>query len=35
MITTAVWATFQTSLYVELRNWKDGPQTQTLDAIFA
>jgi uncharacterized membrane protein len=35
MITTAVWATFQTSLYVELRNWKDGPQTQALDAIFA
>jgi uncharacterized membrane protein len=35
MITTAVWATFQTSLYVDLRNWKDGPQTQTLDAIFA
>jgi uncharacterized membrane protein len=35
MITTAVWATFQTSLYVELRNWKDGPQTLTLDAIFA
>jgi MFS family permease len=35
MITTAVWATFQTSLYVELRNAKDGPQTLTLDAIFA
>lgn len=34
-ITTAIWGTIQTSLYVELRDAKDGPQTQQLGTIFA
>ena len=29
------WSTAQTSLFIELRNWKDGPQTQNLKDIFA
>lgn len=34
-IVTAIVATVQTSLYVELRNWKDGPDTEALSEIFA
>ena len=30
-----VWSTVQASLYVELRNWKDGPATENLEQIFA
>ena len=30
-----LWATVQASLYVELRNWKDGPGTENLEQIFA
>ncbi|MEO7179121.1 MAG: hypothetical protein ABIW83_09770 [Allosphingosinicella sp.] len=33
-ITSAVWGVIQTSLYVELRNWKDGPRTDSLANIF-
>ena len=33
-LTTAVWATFLSSLYVELRLWKDGPMTDMLSDIF-
>lgn len=33
-LTSAVWGVVQTSLYVELRNWKDGPQAETLAEIF-
>ena len=33
-ILTAVLATIQTSLYVELRDWKDGPATEKLANIF-
>ena len=32
---TAVVATIQTSLYIELRDWKDGPATEALTEIFA
>ena len=32
---SAFWATMQTGLYVELRNWKDGPQNAQLTDIFA
>ncbi|MDB5692320.1 MAG: hypothetical protein JWO81_1383 [Alphaproteobacteria bacterium] len=32
--TTAVWGVIQTSLYVELRNWKDGPPTDALAEVF-
>ncbi|MEA3011149.1 MAG: hypothetical protein QOJ91_2841 [Sphingomonadales bacterium] len=34
-VTSAVWGVIQTSLYVELRDWKDGPQTDSLADIFA
>lgn len=34
-LTAAVWGTIQTSLYVELREWKDGPATGRLADIFA
>jgi hypothetical protein len=34
-VIATVWAAIQTSLYVELRNWKDGPQTEALADIFA
>lgn len=34
-ILTAIVATIQTSLYIELRNWKDGPATEALNEIFA
>ncbi len=30
-----VWSTIQTSLYVELRTWKEGPSGQALEEIFA
>jgi hypothetical protein len=33
-ITSAVWGVILTSLYVELRDWKDGPQTEALEDIF-
>ncbi|HEX8381121.1 MAG TPA: hypothetical protein VF619_11315 [Allosphingosinicella sp.] len=33
-ITSAVWGVIMSSLYVELRNWKDGPQTEQLADIF-
>lgn len=33
-ITSAVWGVIQTSLYVELRDWKDGPRTEALADIF-
>jgi len=33
--TTAAWASLQTSLYVELRDWKDGPEADTLADVFA
>ena len=29
------WSTAQTSLYIELRNWKDGPENHNLEDIFA
>lgn len=32
---TAFWAAAQTSLFVELREWKDGPQTEHLSEVFA
>lgn len=34
-ILTAIVATIQTSLYIELRDWKDGPATEALTEIFA
>jgi hypothetical protein len=34
-LTAAVWGTIQTSLYVELRYWKDGPVRERLADIFA
>jgi len=34
-ITSAVWGVIMSSLYVELRDWKDGPQTEKLADIFA
>jgi len=34
-VSTAVVAAVQTSLYVELRDWKDGPQVDQLSDIFA
>ncbi|HEX9947275.1 MAG TPA: hypothetical protein VGA98_07025 [Allosphingosinicella sp.] len=33
-ITSAVWGVVLTSLYVELREWKDGPKTEALAEIF-
>ncbi|HYE26806.1 MAG TPA: glycerophosphoryl diester phosphodiesterase membrane domain-containing protein [Allosphingosinicella sp.] len=33
-ITSAVWGVIQTSLYVELRDWKDGPPSEQLAEIF-
>ena len=30
-----LWSTVQASLYVELRDWKDGPATNRLEQIFA
>jgi hypothetical protein len=34
-LTSAVWGVIQSSLYVELRHWKDGPATDQLADIFA
>jgi hypothetical protein len=34
-ITSAVWGVVQSSLYIELRDWKDGPRTEQLADIFA
>lgn len=34
-IVNAVWSTVQTSLYVELRNWKGGHSEEALQEIFA
>jgi hypothetical protein len=33
-ITTAVWGVIRTSLYIELREWKDGPATDALAEVF-
>ena len=34
-LVTAIVATIQTSMYIELRDWKDGPATEALSEIFA
>jgi len=34
-VLTAILNTIQTSLYVELKNWKDGPGSEKLADIFA
>jgi hypothetical protein len=34
-VVAAIWGAIQTSLYVELRNWKDGPDAGALADIFA
>lgn len=34
-LVAALWSTLQTSLFVELREWKDGPQESELSDIFA
>lgn len=34
-IVLTLWSTIQTSLYVELRTWKEGPSGQALEEIFA
>jgi hypothetical protein len=34
-ISAAIWSTLQTSLFVELREWKDGPLDAKLSDIFA
>lgn len=33
-LTSAVWGVIMSSLYVELRDWKDGPRTEQLAEIF-
>jgi uncharacterized membrane protein len=33
-ISVAFWATMETGLYVELRDWRDGPAEQRLNEIF-
>ncbi len=33
-ISSAIWGVVLTSLYVELRDWKDGPRTEALADIF-
>jgi MFS family permease len=33
-ITSAIWGVIMSSLYVELREWKDGPRTEQLADIF-
>ncbi|QIG80659.1 hypothetical protein [Stakelama tenebrarum] len=35
VVNQTIWCTVQTSLFVELRNWKDGPSEQALGDIFA
>ncbi|MEO5774845.1 MAG: hypothetical protein ABIQ32_12110 [Sphingomicrobium sp.] len=34
-VVNTVWSTIQASLYVELREWKDGPQHDHLQEVFA
>ncbi len=34
-IIVAIWGTLQTSLYIELRDWKDGPAGSALADVFA
>jgi uncharacterized membrane protein len=34
-VTSAVWAAAQAALYVDLRDWKDGPATDNLAEVFA
>ncbi|HET9399058.1 MAG TPA: hypothetical protein VFO45_09590 [Sphingomicrobium sp.] len=34
-LVNVLWSTVQASLYVELRDWKDGPATNRLEQIFA
>ncbi|HLL30763.1 MAG TPA: hypothetical protein VK403_07190, partial [Allosphingosinicella sp.] len=34
-ITAALWGVSQSSLYIELRDWKDGPRTEALADIFS
>jgi hypothetical protein len=34
-LVTVFWGTIQTSLYVELRDWQDGPPAEALAEIFA
>jgi hypothetical protein len=34
-VIAAIWGAIQTSLYVELRDWKDGPDANALADIFA
>jgi uncharacterized membrane protein len=34
-VVNTVWSTVQTSLYVELRNWKEGLPEQALEDVFA
>jgi hypothetical protein len=35
VVVSTVWSTVQSSLYVELRNWKEGLPEQALEEIFA
>jgi hypothetical protein len=32
---TAFWATVQASLYIELRQWKEGDSAEALQKVFA
>lgn len=34
LIVSVFWGTVQASLYVELRDWKDGPATESLEQVF-
>jgi hypothetical protein len=34
-VTSVVWGVIQSSLYVDLREWKDGPKTEALAEIFS
>ena len=35
LLANVVWGTVQASLYVELRDWKDGPMGEKLEEVFA
>lgn len=35
LLVNVFWGTVQASLYVELRDWKDGPATDRLEEVFA
>jgi hypothetical protein len=35
VIVNLLWSSIQASLYVELRDWKDGPAAENLEQIFA